>query len=265
MSLVTRNGVSIHYEVRGEGPRLLMIPGLGLDLNALDPLVVHLERRFKCVGVDNRGAGRSDAPRGPYTIPELAADAAAVLEASCDGPAYILGHSMGGFTAIELALAFPRLVNGLLLVATAPSGDPSTLGQSDGVRAAFARRHGPPEEIARGNLAACLTPEFLRDRPDDFERFIAERLERGGAGHGLAGQRAAAEAFDAGARLGGIRAAAVVVHGDADRVVCPERGRELARLIPGAAFHLLPGVGHMPFWEAPATLAEIAASSFLRT
>ena len=253
-----RDGVSIRFEARGEGAPLLVIPGLGLDLHAFEPFAALLERDFTCVLIDNRGAGDSDAPRGPYSVGDLAADAAAVLEASGARPAFVLGHSMGGFTAIELALRSPAVVRGLLLVSTAASGDLERLGQTAEARAALERRSGPPEEIARGNLAACLTPRFLVERPDEFSRLVAGRLAHPPKGRGLSGQRAAAVAFDATSRLGGIRVPAAVVHGDADRVVGIACGRALAASIPGASFHLLEGVGHMPFWEAPEALAAIA-------
>jgi 3-oxoadipate enol-lactonase len=252
------DGVSIHFDVSGEGPPLLMLPGFGLDAGALADFAGRLGRRFTCVGIDQRGAGESDAPRGPYAIAALAADAAAVIEAAAAAPAFVMGHSMGGFTALALALDFPEAVRGLLLVSTAGSGDPARLGRSAEARAALDRRSGGPEEIARGNIAACLTPEFLRERRADFERFVAERLAHPARGRGLAGQRAAAEAFDATARLRDIRVRTAVVHGDADRVVGVECGRALAAAIPGAALHLLPGVGHMPFLEAPKKLAAIA-------
>lgn len=263
MRALTDDGVSIRYEVSGAGPPLLMIPGLGLDAGAFDALSERLGSKFSCIGIDPRGAGSSDAPRGPYTIARLAADAATVLADAGAPPAVVLGHSLGGFTAVELALRSPGAVRGLLLLSTAASGAPGLLGRSAGAAAALSRRDGAPEDIARGIIAACLTTEFLRDRPADFERFVAGRLARPARGRGLGGQRAAADAFDAGERLGGIRARTAVVHGDGDRVIGVECGRALAAAIPGAALHVLHGVGHLPFLEAPDELAGIAVSSFL--
>jgi pimeloyl-ACP methyl ester carboxylesterase len=240
-----------------------MIPGWSLDLHVFDDLVGRLERRFTCVGMECRGAGQSEAPRGPYEIAELARDAAAVIEAAGGGPAFVLGHSMGGFTAIELALLERAPVKGLLLVSTAAIGDRDRFGQAEEVAAAFDRRMGTPAEIARTNLAASLGAAFLEAHPAALERFVEGRLAHPPRGRGAAGQRAAAEAFDAASRLGRIRVPTAVVHGGADRVVAPSCGAALAAGIPGARFHLLPEVGHLPFWEAPDDLASIAVDAFL--
>jgi 3-oxoadipate enol-lactonase len=259
------SGVEIHFEVRGEGPTLLMIPGWSLDLHVFDRLADRLAQRFTCVGMDNRGAGQSEAPRGPYEIRELARDAAAVLGATGRAPAFVLGHSMGGFAALELVLCDDRLVRGLLLVSTAAAGARGGIGQSPEVAAALYRRVGAPAEIARTILAVSLGAAFLEAHPEELERWVAGRIVHPPRGRGVAGQRAAADAFDATARLARIRVPTAIVHGDADRVVAPSCGALLAAGIPGASFHLLPAVGHMPFWEAPEALAAIAEEMLLRS
>jgi 3-oxoadipate enol-lactonase len=263
MPFTHASGVEIHYEVRGRGPALLLIPGFSLDLHIFDLLVDHLERRFTCVAMDNRGAGQSEAPRGPYEIRQLAADAAAVIGEVGASTAFVLGHSMGGFVAIELALQQERRVDGLLLVCTAAAGARERLGQGEEASAAMDRRSGTPAEIWRDNLAASLGAAFVAAHPDALERFVAGRIAHTPRGRGVAGQRAAAEAFDATSRLGSIRVPTASVHGAEDRVVAPSCGAALAAGIPGARLHLLPGVGHMPFWEAPSRLAEIAVETFL--
>jgi 3-oxoadipate enol-lactonase len=263
MTAVFANGVSLHFEVRGEGPALLMLPGLGLDLGIFDAPARSLERRFSCIALDNRGAGESDAPRGPYRIEDLAVDAIAVLEAAGHERAFVLGHSLGGFVALELALLFPKAVSGLLLLSTAVAGDPAKLGRSEEAKAALSRRQGTKEQIERGILTACLTKEFLQERRDDFEMFVAGRLAHAPTGRGLSGQRAAAQAFDATARLRDLCVPAAVAHGDADRVVSLDCGRALAASIPNAALHVMRGVGHMPFLEAPSQLVAIADAAFV--
>lgn len=257
------SGVEIHFEVRGGGPALLMIPGWSLDLHAFDDLAARLERRFTCVAMDNRGAGESEAPPGPYEIRDLAADAAAVIRAAGRRKAFVLGHSLGGFTAIELALLEGAPVGGLLLVSTAAAGARERIGQAEEVAAAMDLRVGTPAEIARATLRASIGEAHLAAHPGELERLVDGRLAHPPRGRGVAGQRAAALSFDAVRRLGRIRVPTAVVHGDADRVVAPSCGAELAAGIPGAAFHLLPGVGHAPFWEATAELAAIAENAFL--
>ncbi len=254
----------INHEVRGNGPPLIFLAGLGLDLTVWNPLAALLKDRFTCLLVDNRGSGKSDAPTGPYTIEEMAADTIGLARSLHVDRFAVVGHSMGGLVALQLAADFPEAISGLLLLSTARGGRSDALGSTPDAIAAMGRTRGPVEEIVRETLAVCVSEDFYSNRADDFETLVAERIERRATGRGIAGQRAACGRFDFGSRLNEISCPCTVVHGSEDRVASPDKGEQLARGIRGARLVVLPGVGHIPQWEATERLAEIIGD-FLAT
>jgi pimeloyl-ACP methyl ester carboxylesterase len=114
--------VTIAYDVRGRGAPLVLIQGVGIGRWGWEPVADRLARRFQVVTIDNRGIGDSDAPRGRASTRTLAEDVVAVLDHAGIPKAGILGTSLGGMVAQELALAHPERVDRLVLVATLPGG-----------------------------------------------------------------------------------------------------------------------------------------------
>jgi pimeloyl-ACP methyl ester carboxylesterase len=120
MGLVVVDDIEMYFESRGSGPVLLVIGGLGIEMSELDTLIGPLSARSRVVAFDNRGAGRSSKPRGPYSIEQMAGDAAALMDRLDLPCAHVLGISMGGRIAMALALAHPARVDRLVLVSTGP-------------------------------------------------------------------------------------------------------------------------------------------------
>jgi pimeloyl-ACP methyl ester carboxylesterase len=247
--------IELHYERRGRGPALLLIPGLSLDTRLYEGVVPLLEQRFDCIAVDLRGAGLSEVPRGPYTIELLAGDLFGLLAGLGIDRALIAGHSMGGHVALQLALDNRELVAGLALLGTSATGRPELLGSSPAAAAALGRTQGSIEEIVRGNIEVSLGRRFLREQRAVAEAFIATRVAHPPRGRGVAGQRAAARSFDVRDRLAELGCPCTILHGDDDQVVPLARGEELAAGIPAARLFVLDGVGHLPQLEAPTVLA----------
>jgi 3-oxoadipate enol-lactonase len=254
--------VMINHEVRGNGPPLIFLAGLGLDLTVWNPLAALLEDRFTCLLVDNRGSGKSDTPGGPYTIEEMAADTIGLARSLHVDRFTVVGHSMGGLIALQLAANFPKAVSGLILLSTARGGRSDALGSTPDAIAALGRTRGPVEDIIRETLTVCVGEAFYADHAGVFEALVSERIERRATGRGIAGQRAACGRFDFSSRLDEISCPCTVVHGSEDRVASPEKGEQLARGIRGARLVVLDRVGHMPQWEATEQLAEIIGASF---
>ena len=118
MPLAQLNGIDRFYRETGSGDPLLLINGIGGTCLGWEPLLPALAARFRVVASDNRGVGRSAAPPGPYTTRQLADDAAALLAHLGVARAHVVGSSMGGMIAQELALAYPALVDRLVLYGT---------------------------------------------------------------------------------------------------------------------------------------------------
>ncbi len=114
--------VKIAWESRGEGPPLLLIQGLGYGRWSWEPIVPGLAARHQVVFFDNRGIGESDKPKGPYTAAQMAGDALQVMDEAGIERAHVLGASLGGMIAQELAVAAPERVDRLVLACTTPGG-----------------------------------------------------------------------------------------------------------------------------------------------
>ena len=120
---LARNGpVTLAYDLRGRGSPLVLIQGVGVGRWGWEPVADRLARRFQVITIDNRGIGASDIPPGHYSTRAMANDVLAVLDHAGIQRASLVGTSLGGMIAQELALAHPERVDKLVLVATVPGG-----------------------------------------------------------------------------------------------------------------------------------------------
>src|SRR5689334_5742139 len=118
MPCVVNEGAEIYWEQQGEGPPVLLIMGLSFTLEMWFRVLPPLLQGYRAIVFDNRGVGRTGVPAGPYWIPQMARDAVAVLDAAGVENAHIMGASMGGMIAQELALSAPERVRSLVLGCT---------------------------------------------------------------------------------------------------------------------------------------------------
>jgi len=242
-------GFRVYYEEHGSGFPLLLINGLGSDhLEWLHQLPSFSER-FRVIVFDNRGTGKSAVPPGPYTTAQMADDAAALLCFLGIGRAHVLGVSLGGMIAQEVALRHPGRVDGLVLGCTGPGGTLSVRPSPEAMAAfALAERDDPEGELRR-MIPFLYTDDCCRERPEEIEAFVRRRIGNPTPPEGYAAQLAAAVAHDASDRLERIRARTLVITGDADRLVSWENSMRIAGRIPGAKLVVLPGAPHRLFAE----------------
>jgi pimeloyl-ACP methyl ester carboxylesterase len=189
---------------------------------------------FEALVTDLRGAGRSDAPPGPYAVGTLVADLQAVLRDHGASSVHVVGRGLGGMVALELARVSSR-PRTLTLLGTAAHGD--------GLDPAYA----PPDDPdgLASSLAAVLSREFLDANPDAVERIVEWRAAEDAAPDAFEAQRAAVEAFDVRDSLYEITTPALVVHGGDDHVWPAARGAALADDLPNATHVELDGAGHL--------------------
>lgn len=121
------NQTDIYYETTGEGEPLLLIHGLGSSSRDWEAQVAFFAPHYQVIALDVRGHGRSGKPPGPYSMALFAADTAALLHALGRGPAHIVGLSLGGMIAFQLAVSYPELVKSLVIINSAPAVVPRTL------------------------------------------------------------------------------------------------------------------------------------------
>jgi 3-oxoadipate enol-lactonase len=255
----TNGGVRIAYEERGTGEPLLLMHGLGYGRWGWEPLLEPLAADFRVLFYDNRGIGESDIPAGPYTARQLAEDAVAVLDAAGVERADVVGTSLGGMAAQELALGFPGRVGRLVLACTTPGGLSAHPMPKQTVDLMLAAPTLAPEVALRRFVENALAPGVADEL---VERIFALRLANPFDPQGWRAQAAAGMGFDALDRLSGIEAPALVVTGTEDVVVDPRNSELLAERIPDARLERVPG-GHLFFWEDPTRFVTLV-KAFLR-
>jgi pimeloyl-ACP methyl ester carboxylesterase len=252
------DGTDIYYERRGSGEPMLLLQGLGGNsLHWGGGFLSALEDMFELVLYDHRGAGRSGPLTAECTIAALAGDAAALLDALAIDSAHVVGISMGGMVAQELALAHPERVRTLTLGCTFPGGPEAKMTDMAVVSMlAEAVLSGDGERATRAGYEVMIAPEYAAD-PANYALYAEVAALYPAPLPVLMAQLQAIGGHDTSARLAGIQAPTLVVHGTADRLMESVNGELLARLIPGARLELLDGAGHMFFWEQPERSAQL--------
>jgi 3-oxoadipate enol-lactonase len=233
---------------------LLLIAGLGQGTWVWRDVLPALERDRPVITFEARGTGElADVPARD-SVAAMASDVSEEL----DGPAHVLGFSMGGYVALTLALAHPELVRSLLLFATG-GGGPGRVPRPRHVADAFTEALGlPHEEFGRRTLPYTFAAGWVEANPERFEEVLAGRLERPTPyetleAHAAACYRFYAEGCDA--ERVGVRA--LVVHGDEDLIVPVENGRLLVARLPRVKYVELPGRGHNLMLEDPETFVGL--------
>jgi len=255
MPFVTSSGARIYWEEEGqegqerrdERETVLLIMGLGATLEWWYRIRPELTPRFHTIVFDNRGVGRSDVPPPPYSITQMADDAAAVLESAGAPRAHVVGLSMGGYIAQEFVLRHPDRVRSLVLGCTACGGRDAVPADKEVRQALTARATMSREEAMR--VMAPYTFDASTPR-DIIEREFAIRLQTTVSNEGFFAQLQAVRDWPGSlTRLPQISAPTLVMHGETDLLVPPENGRIIAAAIPGARLVMLPHASHIFFTD----------------
>lgn len=265
MPKVRSGDVDVAYEVHGTGPPVVLVQGLG-GVGRSWVLVTRglVERGRTVVTIDNRGVGGTYMPRGAeWSVADMATDVLAVAD-ECDLDTFHLaGLSMGGMISQEILVTHPERLRSVALLGThyGMTKDPSAPRYEAPDPSALSALANPidrddPVGSARRMFEVIAAPGFLECHPDRFELMLEVGREVPMPMRGFMSQFAAVSRWTAYDRLGPSLVPAVVVHGDADPLIPPTNGRNLADRI-AAPFRPLPGCGHMLFLEAPDELVEI--------
>jgi 3-oxoadipate enol-lactonase len=255
---LARNGpVTIAYDVRGRGSPLVLIQGVGVGRWGWEPVADRLARRFQVITIDNRGIGASDTAPGHYSTRMMADDVLAVLDHAGIQRASVVGTSLGGMIAQELALAHPERVDRLVLVATIPGG-PRSRPMPLPTTYLFA---WAPFMTSQAKLQqflhATLGPETLRRRPKIARRLAVRKLAHPQSQHAWRAQTEAGMLFNPLGRQRRITQPTLVVQGTADQIVAPGNAEVLAGLVPDARLQRFDGAGHLLYWEQPKRFVRV--------
>jgi 3-oxoadipate enol-lactonase len=258
MPKVELAGTELYYERAGAGEPLLLIQGMSANHMAWGRAFSELlEQGFEVIAFDNRGMGLSGRVSEAFSIAEMAADTAALLEVLEIESAHVLGISMGGMIAQELALAHPAKLRSLTLGCTYCGGEGSQLMNPGDFRGLLdALGSGDQDRVFRAMYELNLSPGF-RAQESRFPDFTAMASALSAPRETIGLQMQAIVAHDTNARLPGITTPTLVIHGTADRVLGYPNGPLIASRIPGARLETYEDVGHMFWWEQPERSAEL--------
>ena len=243
---VESGSTRIAYRSVGQGAPVLLIMGLGADGTAWQLHVQEFAKHFRCIVPDNRGAGGSDAPVGPYSTAQMADDCAAVLLAASDRPANVVGISMGGTIAQELALNHPSLVSRMVLVSSWCRCDPFLADMFHHLREAQAALM--PDDFAELLQLRIWSPLYYSAHAEEL-RNTRRETKTAMSPAAFAAQCAACISHDALARLEGVTAPTLITAGNNDSFTVLDRALEVQEAIRGSRLEVLPG-GHAHHWEA---------------
>lgn len=238
-------GVKIGYQMRGQGAPLFLVMGFGATMDLWSAsFLEHLSQRYQLILFDNRGIGTSTAAGGPITIADYAGDTIGLMDKLGIAKAHVLGISMGGMIAQQVAVSYPDRVDKLILGATTCA---SKLVKKDIALLGLALFRVFPAFALR----TMISQEFLQNHPDTVQQLQAYAKRNPTNWTNFRLQSAAVRAYDLADKIKNIKSPTLVLAGTGDRIINHENSDIIASRIPGAKLIKFPGVGHFFPLERP--------------
>ena len=252
MNTVQVLGRQVAYtEVSPPNPRatVLFLAWLGGSRLGWQAAVDETGQDNRALAPDHRDTGDSETFEDAYVLSDLADDAAEFLSALNTGPVFVVGLSMGGMVAQQLALRRPELVRGLVLVSTTPGGAASTPATERGRSALFLSAEIEAGQRARQALALMAADGLQERDPAAFDTAEQNARAHPQSAESYKRQFRAIRSHDTTADLGTIDVPTLVLHGESDDLIPLPNAQRLANGIPGARLKAYPHTGHMPHIE----------------
>lgn len=257
--------IDVYYETNGEGQPLILVSGLSGGSWSWYEQVPFFKNYFRTITFDNRGAGRSSMPAGPYSIKQLAKDALCLLDHLAIDKTFLVGLSMGGMIAQELVLLAPDRIQAVVLGCTHCGGD-LRIPPSPEVLETFMNNAGlSHEQIVDKNLPFFFSESCRNNRPQVINAYRKVQLETPlQPDHAFHAQLQAIGTFSCCDRLSQIQAPTLIITGSDDVLVPAGNARTLAERIPHAELVEIPGAGHAIHAECREQLNELSLAFFKR-
>lgn len=257
MPKIQVNDISMYYEIHGQGEPLVLIAGFSVDHLTWAPAVEILKERYQVIVLDNRGAGQTDVPQGPYSIAQMAHDVAGLCRALNISTAHFVGNSMGGFILQELSRHHPKLIKSAVFCNTALSIHCIFHVYAD-AQLDLIKAKAPPATIMKATSCWAFSYNFL------IERGMLQPLIELALSNpfpftvtGYEGQYAALDDFDSTQWAHEINVPALVLSGDQDLIFSDRVTKKLADTIPNAKFFCFENCGHVPMLEYPEQFSKV--------
>ncbi len=259
MPKVKVDGVNLYYEIHGDGFPLVMIQGLSENVYWWDQSVIDgLSKHLKTVIFDNRGVGRSDELEGDLTIDIMAADALGLMDVLDINQAHILGHSMGGMIAQEIALNFPERVKKLVLCSTSCGGSKAEMpsAETQKILTKFSFK-GHTRKLVEEGMHHIFTKKFMDENPEFMEKKIDDILITPTEPTAFKAQMGAWMRYNSCRKLKVIEMPTLIVHGKQDILVPPGNAELLATKMPTAEVVYFDSNAHLVHTQEPNKFNEV--------
>ena len=248
------DGARISWDSEGEGEPVVLISGLAYPCDMFFRIRPALAAHHRVLCLDNRGAGRTgDVPGAPYSVETLAGDVLALLDEAGERSAHVVGTSMGGLVAQELALTAPDRVRSLVLACTHP-GVAHSVWDPEAIALLMSRAEMTAEQAAEASVPFNYAPATPRER---IEQDWAVRLPLAASPAGYVAQAQGTAVWSGLERLSSLRVPTLVLHGELDRLVPVANGRRIAAEVPGAELVVLPDANHVFWTDQPERTVEV--------
>ncbi len=254
MPYITVNDIHLHYEISGQGQPVLLIHGLGSSIRDWEPQVAEFSRRYQVIVFDLRGHGQSDKPAGPYSLPLFASDTAGLLRALGVDTAHVVGISLGGCVAFQLAVDHPAVLKTMTIVNSTPSGVALTQDARQEIdrRVAIVRQMG-----MRAMGQALVTNLFPKPEHAALRETFVERWAENDPDAYIEATRSLL-GWDVSDRLAAIQCPTLFVSADQD--YSPVAVKEAyVKQMPTAELVVIPDAHHATPLERPAEFNAVLA------
>lgn len=263
MPHIKANGLNIFYREVGKGDPCLLLQGFEMDHRGWALQIPALREHWRCISIDNRDVGQSDSAPAPYGVADMAADALGVLDALGIQRAHLVGHSLGGAIAQEIAIAHPQRVHRIVLISTYIAMGPrdraiaearklfrARLSLAEYYSATFPWVYSDADYAVPGQVEAIRQQAAANPNPQPYDAFCR--------------QCDAVLSHNSSDRIGRITAPTLVLTGDADLLTTLEQSERLRDAIPNARLQVIPGGGHGILWTQHAAQVNEALVAFLK-
>ena len=262
MPIHKKGDTNIYYEVHGTGQPILMIAGMASDSKSWQFILGQMAKNYRLILFDNRGCGRTTCTEGGYNLKTIASDAISLLDFLEFERVHVIGHSMCGMIAQELALMSPERINKLVLA----SSSPRLSEKADGILKDLYQKWKDGYDMAdwfRIMFHWLFTKKALENKKFmDAAIIFALAYPYPQTLEGFKGQVDAITSFDAGARIKDIMHETLILSGGSDILIPPEESKELLNMGGKTQFQIIADAAHSIHAEHPAEFANAVISFF---
>lgn len=258
MPKIKINDISIYYEEHGQGEPLVLISGLNSEHVIWTSVLDKFAKHYRVILLNNRGAGQTDAPDGPYTIEQMADDAIDLCKKLQIEKAHFIGSSMGSCIVQAIAYRHPEFLKSIIASNALMVLHASFLFNAQ-AQVELRKANAPMAAIIKTACAWGFSYHFLA-QPGRIEQYVQASMANPYpiTAKAAEAQLAALEVFDSRSWASSIKVPMLIISADQD-IVIPERlSQDLAREIPHAEYYSFTDCGHIPYVEYPAEYFEVA-------